>query len=169
MPYAWPEDTDFALWEIDVVDRDCPTWGRMMHICDHRYRRFHTLQGPVELLCRLNHCPDLACPGHAQTKGSKLEVTFALPRWAIGWDVLCWTGHRRCSCHWAIPQIQGELRDDYGIRLSQDAIARYIHRYQVVHAARPHDLEGLRRQYQAVGEIILSIDDLQPEKEHETL
>src|SRR5512135_880983 len=51
MPYTWPEDTDFALWELDVVERQCPSCGRMMPVCDHRYRRFHTLQGPVELLC----------------------------------------------------------------------------------------------------------------------
>ena len=30
MPYAWPEDTDFATWEIDVLDRDCTVCGRMM-------------------------------------------------------------------------------------------------------------------------------------------
>src|SRR5215210_5025733 len=36
-------------------------------------------------------------------------------------------------------------------------------------AARQHDPEGLGRQYQAVGEIILCIDGLQPEKGHETL
>ena len=169
MPYDWPEETDFALWELDVLDRKCPFCGRMMHVCDHRSRRFHTLQGPVELLCRLDRCPDPNCPGHSKTKSPELEVTLALPKWAIGWDVFCWIGHRRCSRHWAIPQIQGELRDDYAIRLSQDAIARYIHRYQVMLAARQHDPEGLRRQYQAVGEIILSIDGLQPEKGHETL
>src|SRR5512135_1781054 len=28
MPYDWPEDTDFALWELDVLDRNCPTCGR---------------------------------------------------------------------------------------------------------------------------------------------
>ena len=39
MPYRWPEDTDFALWELDVLDRNCPACGRMMHVCDHRYRR----------------------------------------------------------------------------------------------------------------------------------
>ena len=169
MPYDWPEETDFALMELDVLDRQCPACGRMMHVCDHRSRRFHTLQGPVELLCRLDHCPDPDCPGHAKTTSPELEVTLALPKWAIGWDVFCWIGHRRCSRHWAIPQIQGELLDDYGIRLSQDAIGRYIHRYQVMLAARQHDPEGLRRQYQAVGEIILSIDGLQPEKGHETL
>jgi hypothetical protein len=49
MAYRWPADTDFSLWELDVVDRNCPVCGRMMHICDHRYRRFHTLDGPVQM------------------------------------------------------------------------------------------------------------------------
>ena len=169
MPYDWPKDTDFALWELDVLDRDCPACGRMMHVCDHRYRRFHTLQGPVELLCRLNHCPDPDCPGPAQTKSPETEITLALPKWAIGWDVFCWIGHRRCSRHWAIPQIQGELRDDSGIRLSFDSIARYIHIYQVMLAARQEDPEALRRHYQSAGALILSIDGLPPEKGHETL
>jgi hypothetical protein len=169
LPYDWPEDTDFAFWELDVLDRKCPTCGRMMHVCDHRSRRFHTLQGPVELTCRLDHCPDPGCPGHTKTKSPELEVTLALPKWAIGWDVFCWIGHRRCSRHWAIPQIQGELRDDYGIRLSEDSIARYIHHYQVMLAARQEDPAALRRQYQSADEIILSIDGLQPEKGHEAL
>src|SRR4051812_35692447 len=52
--YRWAEDTDFALWELDVLDRSCPVCGRMMHICDHRYRRLHTLEGPVQLICKLN-------------------------------------------------------------------------------------------------------------------
>jgi hypothetical protein len=169
MPYTWPEDTDFAQWELDVLDRNCPFCGRMMYICDHRYRRFHTLQGPVELVCKLNHCPDPSCPGHAKTKSPELEITIALPRWAIGWDVLCWIGHRRCSRHWAIPQIQAELRDAYQIVLSADALAKYIDHYQNMLAARQEDAEKLRRDYAAVDQLILSIDGLQPEKGHETL
>jgi hypothetical protein len=169
MPYTWPEDTDFAPWELDVLDRDCPSCGRLMHVCDHRYRRFHTLEGPVQLLCRLNHCPDPACPGHAKTKSPELELTLALPRMAIGWDVLCWIGHRRCARHWAIPQIRAELQDRYGSTLSEDSIARYIRRYQVMLAARQQDLEALRRGYRAAPELILAIDGLQPEKGHETL
>ena len=50
MPYAWPDDADLSLWELDVLDRACSTCGRMMHVCDHRYRRFHTLEGPVQLV-----------------------------------------------------------------------------------------------------------------------
>jgi hypothetical protein len=169
MAYRWPADTDFALLELDVLDRDCPVCGRMMHICDHRYRYIHTLDGPVELVCKLNHCPDPDCPGHARTKSPEHEIAIALPNLAIGWDVLCWIGHRRCSRHWSIPQIQTELMDAYGIKLSEDAIDKYIRRYQVMLAARQQDAESLRRQYKAVKEVILSIDGLQPEKGHETL
>ena len=169
MPYKWPSDTDFALRELDVLDRACPACGRMMYICDHRYRRIHTLEGPVQLVCKLNHCPDPDCPGHAQTKSPEQEAMIAPPSWAIGWDVFCWIGHRRCSRHMSIPLIQSELLDDYAIKLSDDAIAKYIRRYQVMLAARQQDPQALRRQYESVDEIVLSIDGLQPEKGHETL
>jgi hypothetical protein len=169
MPYQWPADTDFALWELDVLDRVCPACGRMMYICDHRYRRLHTLEGPVQLVCKLNHCPDPACPGHARTKSPEQEITIAPPSWAIGWDVFCWIGHRRCSRHMAIPHIRSELLDAYAIQLSDDAIAQYVRRYQAMLAARQQDPEALRRHHASTDEIILSIDGLQPEKGHETL
>src|SRR5215217_85452 len=167
--YHWPADTDFAPWELDVLDRNCPACGRMMHICDHRYRRLHTLDGPVQLICKLNRCPDPTCPGHAKTKGPELEITIALPQVAIGWDVFCWIGHRRCSRHMATSLIRSELLDDYGIKLSEDALETYIRRYQVMLAARQQDAESLRREYRSTAEIILCIDGLQPEKGHETL
>ena len=169
MPYHWPKDTDFAQWELDVLDRTCSVCGRTMHICDHRYRHFHTLEGPVELICKLNHCPNRACPGHCHTTSPELEITIALPTLAIGWDVLCWIGHRRCSRHWSISQIQGELWDCYGIQLSEDSLTRYVRRYQTLLAARQEDPAALRRLYAASNEVILSIDGLQPEKGHETL
>ncbi len=169
MPYHWPKDTDFAYWELDVLDRACPVCGRMMHICDHRYRRFHTLEGPVEMVCRLNHCPDRSCPGHAKTKSPEAEALIAPPFWAIGWDVFCWIGHRRCSRHMSVPHIRSELQDSYQITLSDDAITQYIERYQVMLAARQQAPLALQKAYAEAQEIMLSIDGLQPEKGHETL
>jgi hypothetical protein len=169
MPYQWPAHTAFARRELDVLDRSCPVCGRGMYICDHRYRHLHTLEGPVELVCKLNHCPDPDCPGHAKTKSPEIEPSIAPPHWAIGWDVFCWIGQRRFARHWAIPQIQAELLDAYRIKLSDDAITNYIHRYQAILAARQQDPEALRQQYQSVPELILTIDGLQPEKGHETL
>ena len=169
MPYLWPVHTDFALWELDVVDRDCPTCGHRMYVCDHRYRHIHTLEGPVELVCKLNHCPDPRCPGHTKTTSPEVETSIAPPRWAIGWDVFCWIGHRRFSRHWAIPQIRDELLDAHMIKLSDQAISNYVRRYQAMVAARQQDAEALRQQYATVDELILAIDGLQPEKGHETL
>ena len=146
MPYHWPADTDYALWELVVLDRECPHCGHMMYVCDHRYRHIHTLEGPVELVCKLNHCPDPRCPGHTRTKTPEAEATIAPPYWAIGWDVFCWIGHRRFSRHWAIPQIQTELLDAYGIKLSDDTIGNYTRRYQAMLSARQQDPESLRRQ-----------------------
>ena len=169
MPYQWPADTDFAYWELDVVDRDCPACGRRMHVCDHRYRHLHTLEGPVELVCKLNHCPDRNCSGHSRTKSPELEASIAPPRWAVGWDVFCWIGQRRFSRHRSIPQIQSDLLDDYGIKLSADALTKYARRYQVMLAARQQDPGALRRHYESADRLVLSIDGLQPEKGHETL
>ena len=169
MPHRWPADTDFRLWELDMLDRDCASCRRMMHICDHRYRHFYTLEGPVELVCKLNHCPNPDCPGHAKTKSPEMEATIALPAWAIGWDVFCWIGHRRFSRHWSIPQIRHELSDSYAIELTEPCIALYVQRYQTMLAARQQDFEAMRRQYEGVDDIILTIDGLQPEKGHETL
>jgi hypothetical protein len=98
-----------------------------------------------------------------------MEASIALPAWAIGWDVFCWIGHRRFSRHWSIPQICLELIDTYAIKLSEPCIGLYIQRYQTMLAARQQDFEAMRRQYQGVDEIILTIDGLQPEKGHETL
>jgi hypothetical protein len=104
-----------------------------------------------------------SCPG------SEIEAIIAPPHWAIGWDVFCWIGLRRFSRHWAIPLIQTDFLDAYGIKLSDDAIGNYAHRYQAMLTARQQDPKSLRRQYESVDEIILSIDGLQPEKGHETL
>ena len=169
MAFTWPKGLEFTPWDLDVIDRDCPSCGRMMHICDHRQRRLYTLDGPVELICKLNHCPDPRCPGHAKTKSPEQESLIALPHWAIGWDVLCWIGQRRFSRHWAVPQIRLELDDAYAIKISEDSIARAIRFYQVILAARQQDPDVLRQEYASVTEIILSIDGLQPEKGHETL
>ncbi len=57
----------------------------------------------------------------------------------------------------------------YHIRLSDDAIEHYIHRYQQMLAARQQDPSQLAAAYTDVDAVILAIDGLQPEKGHETL
>jgi len=97
------------------------------------------------------------------------ETTLAMPWWVLGWDVVCWLGQRRFARHWAVGQIRAELADTHQIRLSDDAIETYMHRYQQMLAARRQAPDQLAAAYADVESVMLAIDGLQPEKGHETL
>ena len=118
---------------------------------------------------RLVRCPDPTCDSRGQTFSPAAELSISMPRWCMGWDVLCWLGHRRFARHWSVPQLRAELQDTYTIRLSDDAIASYLGRYQTMLAARQQDPERLADDYRDIASLVLTIDGLQPEKGHETL
>lgn len=169
MSHPWPPDCKLKRVVLEVEDRTCPECQRRMHVCDHRLRRIFTLQEPWQLVCKLVHCPNPACPGDHRTFSPESELAIASPQWAVGWDVFCWIGQRRLARHWSVSQIRAELADTYQIDLSDDVIEKYIHRYQTMLAARHQDPGLLAKEYRKVKSLVLSIDGLQPEKGHETL
>ena len=169
MRHSWPEDTQFTRVVLEVEDNVCAVCGAALHICDHRRHRIFTLQGPVEVVCKLAHCSDRHCAAHAKTRSPYAETALTLPWWLIGWDVFCWVGHRRFARHWSVPQIRSELADTYQIPLSADAIEDAVRRYQTMLAARQQAPQVVAAAYRNVAALVLSIDGLQPEKGHETL
>ena len=169
MRYRWPEDTPFTPVVLNVEQEVCSVCQRHLHVCDHRFHPILSLQGPLQLLCKLAHCPEPGCPAHHHTLSPLAEAQVTLPYWLIGWDVFTWLGFRRFSRHWSIPQLQAELLDSYHIRLSDDAIAGYLKRYRCMVAARHQDAALLAEHYKDIDSLVLTIDGLQPEKGHETL
>jgi hypothetical protein len=169
MRHRWPADTQFTRLVLEVEEECCAVCGRNLHVCDHRQHRIFTLQGPLELVCKLAHCSDRGCPAHRKTLSPYAETTLTLPWWLLGWDVFCWMGQRRFARHWSVPQIRAELADSYQILLSADAIEDSLRRYQTMLAARQQDPRVLAAAYHNVAGLVLSIDGLQPEKGHETL
>jgi hypothetical protein len=169
MGYRWPTDTIFTQRILTVEQEVCDLCQRRLQICDHRFHHIHTLEGPVALVCKLAHCPAPPCPGRHRTLSPLAETQLTLPHWTIGWDVFCWLGHRRFARHWSIPQLRLELRDRFQIALSEDALAYYVQRYQLMVAARQQDATAFAEAYREVDALILTIDGLQPEKGHETL
>jgi hypothetical protein len=169
MCHRWPAETVFTQEILTVEQEACSTCQRALTICDHRFHHIFTLNGPMEIVCKLAHCPDRDCPAHCRTLSPLAEAQLTLPWWLIGWDVFCWMGFRRFTRHWSIPQLQAELRDSHQIRLSDDAIAGYLQRYRYMVAARHQDAELLKEAYKDIDSLVLTIDGLQPEKGHETL
>jgi hypothetical protein len=169
MRFRWPQDTVFRHVVLDAEQQRCVRCAGPLHVCAHRFHRIYTLQGPLELCCRLKHCADPVCPSRPTILNPSAELSLTLPGWLIGWEVFCFIGHRRFGRHWSVPQIRGELADTYRIRLSDDALCLYLQRYQTMVAARQQDPERLRLAYRAVAALWLSIDGLQPEKGHEAL
>jgi hypothetical protein len=169
MRYRWPADTAFTQHVLTVEQEDCDLCHRALNICDHRFHRIFTLQGPMEIVCKLARCPDSDCPAHTHTLSPLAEGQITLPWWLIGWDVFCWMGFRRFTRHWSIPQLQAELHDNFRIHLSDDAISGYLQRYRCMVAARQQDAALLAQHYKDIDRLVLTIDGLQPEKGHETL
>jgi hypothetical protein len=163
------QEATVARIVLEAEVTGCSECGRRMHVRNHRRRRIYRLSGPGLLECKLVQCPNSACPSHHRTFSPERELTLAMPRWLIGWDVFCWLGHRRFARHWSVPQLRAELLDSYAIVLSEDAIEDYLQRYQCMLAARQQDFALLQDEYATTREVVLSIDGLQPEKGHETL
>jgi hypothetical protein len=56
MRYRWPADTVFTQQVLTVEQQACTLCQRALTICDHRFHRIFSLQGPVEIVCKLAHC-----------------------------------------------------------------------------------------------------------------
>jgi hypothetical protein len=164
-----PKEVAWTEVVLEHGNPSCSLCGRRMHVKRHRHRRVYTLAGPICYVSKLLHCPHAVCTNHHRRFSPEQELTLAMSRWLIGWDVFCWLGHRRFARHWSVPQLRAELVDSYAIKVSEDAIENYLQRYQCMLAARQQDFALLQEAYAATREVVLSIDGLQPEKGHETL
>src|SRR2546426_12021648 len=99
MSHRWATGTVFRRVHLDVVERVCSRCQAATHVCGRRSRRFWTLAEPVLLSVCLRHCSDPACPGHRCSDSPHEELAWAMPYWAVGWDLFVWIGHRRFARH----------------------------------------------------------------------
>ena len=93
---AWPEDTVFRRLVLDVESDSCEHCGATLHVCDRRFHRIHTLQGPVELPCLYSTCFDANSPRPVRSVHGQNHAKARLPshhlrvgiRRLVEWDGL---------------------------------------------------------------------------------
>ena len=120
------------------------------------------------MVCTWAHGSDLQCAARAKTRSPYAETMLTLPWWLIGWEVLCWMGHRRFVRHWSVPPRRGARADPSQIALSADAIEAAFQRSPSMRAARQQDPQVLAAAYRHVDALGLRIAGLQPEQGHAT-
>lgn len=169
MAHSWPDESRFSRVLLPVLDRKCGFCMEETQIKTYKRRPVHTLEGPVRLVSEVTVCETEGCPGHYELLRAEQEMMIAPPLWVLGWDAFVHLGHARLARHLSVPEIREELADGYDIFVSDDCIEDYIGRYQAIVAARQRDPEQLRKDYESIDDLELSIDGLQPEKGHETL
>jgi hypothetical protein len=165
----FPPGTAFRRLVLEPDFSACPTCGGAVWNSSQRRRRFYTLDAPIDLHLKLARCKASACPGSLHFLNPLLEMQLAPKYLRVGWDVLLWLGFRRFKRHLRISALREELADGHGIVLSDDAVEKYVARYQVMVATRQTSLERLLQVYALCPELVLTIDGLQPEVGHETL
>jgi hypothetical protein len=104
MASRWPAETVFTRIDRDVEERSCPICARAMHVGDHRSPHLWTLAGPTQVVNRLVRCPDPTCDRRGQPCSPAAALSIRMPRWCLGWEGLCWLGHRRFARQWSVPQ-----------------------------------------------------------------
>lgn len=169
MSTRWPAETEFRKIVLKAEDNGCRICGSALIIRSVRIHRIYSLEGPIQLVCKLSCCSNRDCGERKKLISPRSEIPISMPRWRISWDLLLWMGFRRYKRHWSVPQIQNELLDNYQINLSEDTITKYLSKYQGMVAARHQDMSRWRDDYKDCSDVILTIDGLQPEKGHETL
>lgn len=167
--HVWPAESKFHRLVLPVLDRDCLYCDGPTYVQDYKRRCVYTLARPLKIVSQMTLCVDEGCAGHHELMTAEEETLIAPPLWVLGWDAFAHLGHARLSRHMSVPEIQEELREGYNIKLSEDCIEDYIGRYQAILAARQRDPAMLKKEYEGIESVILTIDGLQPEKGHETL
>jgi hypothetical protein len=108
MAYRGPARTIFKRIARDGEERSGPGCARDRQGCDHRSHHLWTLAGPTPVVNRLGRCPDPMCDSRGQTFSPEAAWSISMSRWWMGWDGLCWRGHRRFARHWSVPQRRAE-------------------------------------------------------------
>lgn len=165
----WPEDVVFSPLVLVSRLRTCEVCGAFMHICDHRFHRISTLEAPTLIIAKLIHCSNRLCEARKHTVSPEDESLITMPKWTVGWDVFALIGCWRFAENKCVREIRNDLATRFDIVLSEDAIEDYIRLYETMIAARQQDSAMLSEVYRDKAPIVLTIDGLKPDQDHETL
>ena len=139
-----------------------------MRVSYHNRRTVCTLTGLCRLTVVIRCCQNQACERYHVAYHPEEEGIWALPQAEFGLEIIALVGALRYGEHRSIPEIHQQLRLR-GVQISERNVTHLVERYEELVALRVADDCRLQEVLHKQGRVILAIDGLEPDAEHEVL
>jgi len=120
------------------------------------------------LTLKVYRCLNMSCPRFHQPIRPEEEGGWALPHKEFGLDVIALVGTLRYQQQRSIPDIHEELLRR-GIMIAQRTVTDQLYHYEELLALYLADTQRLRERLSDQKQVILALDGIQPDVEHEVL
>ena len=131
-------------------------------------RTITTLDGLYQLLLTIRRCHNPTCEYYRSPYRPEEEGGRALPHGEFGLDIIALIGTLRYTMHRSVPEIHQELCTR-GVVIAERTVTNLLARYEELVTLRLTDQARLRERLTEQGHVILALDGLQPDVEHEVL
>jgi len=146
----------------------CAACRQSMPVAYTKTRKVMTCKGLVRLRLQIRRCEQVQCrlfhhPYHPEAEGQ-----WALPGQEFGLDVVLRVGQLRYREHRSCPEIHAQLQQE-GVQVALRSVQNLLLQYDTLLSLALETLPQRAAQLTAQGQVILSIDGLQPDVGHEVL
>ena len=161
--------TDIQTLHLYPSLKHCPHCSSPLSERYRKRRLILQLHGPLPVVSHFLTCPSTTCSLHSATYRPEEEDTLALRGYHFGLDVIAYIGQLRFTEHLSITDIAQRLSSlpQFSISIKEVALLCEVF-LALVNTVASHD-QAYLEQLRSLGQIILSIDGVQPEKRNETL
>lgn len=146
----------------------CSSCGKRMWVAYHNERTVTTLKGLCHLTVVISSCRNRECERYHMSYHPEEEGIWALPHGEFGLQVIALVGALRYGEHRSVPQIHQQLHL-HGLPRCSRSVQHLVERYEELVALRVADDSRLQEVLSKQGRVILAIDGLEPDAEHEVL
>lgn len=146
----------------------CPACGQPMPVAYTKTRKIMTGHGLVRLHLQIRRCEHVQCSRFHRPYHPESEGQWALPAQEFGLDVVLRVGQLRYRQHRSCPEIHAQLQQE-GVSLALRTVQNLLLHYDTLLSLALETLPQRAAQLTAQGQVILSIDGLQPDVGHEVL
>jgi len=162
MPRTTPRPPPTRTQTLQPIMRQCPCCGAPMWAASHNYRTLTTLEAIMGLTLQIRRCLHPACPQVRTPYRPAAAGRLALPKHALGLEVLTCIGTQRYAHHHSVPTIHQALVER-GLAGAPRTVTHLLERYDDLVALSRPDTARLRRLTQPQGRVSLALDGLPPD------